>query len=156
MAIFQLQFSLNEMIIISREEEKKTMQWHINKSVNINVARSLPWQHYQKHPGQLIRVRDLTFKVHPLQLFVHKKQGQIFSFEIKGTGGRINDFLILVDTRMHLFLDGQTAKISHMTSRGTKTQIFLKQQYNKYTIHFKASLFWYITNCKCEVYHSEQ
>lgn len=48
-----------------------------------------------KHPGQLIRVRDLTFKVHPLQLFVHRKQGQICSFEIKGTRGRINGCLIL-------------------------------------------------------------
>lgn len=51
-----------------------------------HLARSLHWQHYQKHPGQLIREWDLTFKVHPPKLFVDKKQGQICSFEIRGVG----------------------------------------------------------------------
>lgn len=70
-----------------------------------HLAISLPWQQYQKHPSQLIREQDLTFKVHPLQLFVDRKQGQICSFEIRGVGGRINGCL-LDDIRMQLFNAG--------------------------------------------------
>ncbi len=91
-----------------------------------HLARSLPWQHYQKHPGQLIRERDLTFKVHPLQLFVDRKQGQICSFEIRGVGGRINGCLILDDIRMHLFNAGQKKRISQMTGIGTGKPIQLQ------------------------------
>lgn len=72
-----------------------------------HLAEALRWQHYQKNPSQLIRERDLTFKVHPLQLFVDRKQGQICSFEIRGVGGRINGCLILDEIRMHLFNAGQ-------------------------------------------------
>lgn len=49
----------------------------------------------------------MTFKVHPLQLFVDRKQGQICSFEIRGVGGRINGGFILDDIRIHLFNAGQ-------------------------------------------------
>lgn len=59
-----------------------------------HLERSLHRQKHQKHPGQLARERDLTFKVHPLQLFVDRKQGQICSFENRGVGGRINGCLI--------------------------------------------------------------
>lgn len=75
-----------------------------------HLARSLPWQHYQQHPGQLIRERDLTFKVNPLQLFIDTKQGHICSFEIRGMEGRINGCLILEDIRMHLFNAGQKSR----------------------------------------------
>lgn len=67
-----------------------------------HLARSLPWQHHLKHPARLIREWGLTFKVHPLQLFVDREQGQICSFEIRRVGSGINGCLILDDIRVHL------------------------------------------------------
>ena len=69
----------------------------------------------------------MTFKVHPLQLFVDRKQGQICSFEIRGVGGRINGCLILDDIRMHLFNAGQkNSRIRQMMGAGDHRIVFFK------------------------------
>lgn len=100
-----------------------------------HFARSLPWTtHYQKHPGQLIR-EDLTFKVHPLQLFVDRKQGQICSFEIREVGGGINGCLILDDIKIHLFNARQKKRKGR---KGNKPDEWRKTK-NNFTFNSKAN-----------------